>query len=299
MLAVDLSVDWGGRPLSELQRLLERRQQLLKETPRDACIATAIDVLKSLRALTNKAKATPKPGVNYSIVDTGWVGGWTSPGSDARKISRFFKGQAKGLKLTAAKYMRRCVKTASRNGREMLNIRPIWLTGAGAFERGRIVHVYRVTPNHASVMNWKQNRHKGCWYIAAYDQTTAEKHAARLMRKYLQKYSGMARYAINHAMRQVHGEPEINVSDIGRNIAKQNIMVKSSGTHDGWEVRVEDTLAYAAYAFKRSDAVDYAMAKAANSITGYLNARVGRFLDEKIPTPFPEIAKHRNKKGVA
>ena len=56
MLAVDLSVDWGGRPLSELQRLMEKRAQQLRETPRDACIATAITVLRSLRPLTKVYK---------------------------------------------------------------------------------------------------------------------------------------------------------------------------------------------------------------------------------------------------
>lgn len=52
MLNVDMSVDWGGRPLSELQRLMEKRAKQLRETPRDACIATAITVLRSLRADT-------------------------------------------------------------------------------------------------------------------------------------------------------------------------------------------------------------------------------------------------------
>lgn len=297
MIGADVVMDWNGRPLAELQRLLEKRiQYLKKETPRNACIATAIDVLKSLRALTNKAKATPKPGVNYSIEDTGWVGGWTSVGGNAKKIKRFFKGQAKGLKLTAKKYMRRCVKTATRHGIEMLNIRPIWLTGAGAFEKGRIVHVYRVKPNHASVMNWQMNRHKGCWYIAAYDQATAEKHAARLMGKYLKKFSGMARYAINHAMRTISGEPEISISDKGRLLARQNIIVKSFGNHDGWTVQVDDTLAYAAKAFRRSDAMQYAMAKAANSIAGYLRSRAGDIVDPSLETPFPEIVERRSRR---
>lgn len=56
MLKVDMSVDWGGRPLSELQRLLEKRARQLRETPRDACIATAITVLRSLRPLTKVYK---------------------------------------------------------------------------------------------------------------------------------------------------------------------------------------------------------------------------------------------------
>ena len=32
MLKVDMSVDWGGRPLSELQRLLEKRARLERAT---------------------------------------------------------------------------------------------------------------------------------------------------------------------------------------------------------------------------------------------------------------------------
>lgn len=52
MLKMDMSVDWGGRPLAELQRLMEKRTRQLKETPRDATIATAITVLRSLRPLT-------------------------------------------------------------------------------------------------------------------------------------------------------------------------------------------------------------------------------------------------------
>lgn len=56
MLKVDMSVNWGGRPLSELQKLMQKRQRQLRETPRDACIATAITVLRSLRPLTKVYK---------------------------------------------------------------------------------------------------------------------------------------------------------------------------------------------------------------------------------------------------
>lgn len=56
MLKVDMSVDWGGRPLSELQKLMEKRQRQLRETPRNACVATAITVLRSLRPLTKVYK---------------------------------------------------------------------------------------------------------------------------------------------------------------------------------------------------------------------------------------------------
>ena len=56
MIKMDLAVDWGGRPMSELHRLMERRAKQLKESPRDATIATAITVLRSLKPLTRVYK---------------------------------------------------------------------------------------------------------------------------------------------------------------------------------------------------------------------------------------------------
>lgn len=294
MLKVDMRVDWGGRPLSELQKLMEKRSRQLRETPRDACIATAITVLKSLRPLVRKAKTAPRTGVHFTIVDTGWVGGWKSKG-DAGKIKRYFKGTNKGLKLDSAKYMERCVRTAHYRGAEVPGIHPLWLVGSGAFEKGKIVHVYRVTPRHTDVMKWAKNRHKGCWYIAAYTQSVAEKAAKRMMADYLKKYSGLARFTLTQAMKglSTKGVPRDNVSAVAQKVGLANINVKSFGGDSEWTVQIDDNLAYAAKAFKRSDAVDYAMAKAANSIAGMLRKRAGGILDPSLATPFPEIARHR------
>ena len=294
MLKVDMSVDWGGRPLSELQKLMEKRQRQLRETPRDACIATAIDVLKSLRPLVRKAKTAPKAGVQFTIEDTGWVGGWKSNG-DAGKISRSFKGSAKGLKLDSTKYMERCVRTSSRRGQIIPYVHPIWLVGPGAFENGQTVHVYRVRPAHRDVMKWAKNKHHGCWFIAAYTQAVAEKAAKRLMAKYLKKYSGLARFTLTQAMKRLStkGVPNDRVSADARKVGLSNIRAKSFGGHSEWTVDVADSLAYAAKAFTRSDAVDYAMAKAANSIAGMLRKRAKDLLDPSLATPFPEIAQHR------
>lgn len=294
MLAVDMSVDWGGRPLSELQRLLAKRAKQLRETPRDACIATAITVLKSLRPLVRKAKTAPKAGAQFTIEDTGWVGGWRSKG-DRGKMSRFFKGAAKGLKLDSTKYMERCVRTSSHRGQVIPYIHPIWLVGPGAFEKGKTVHVYRVRPAHRDVMKWAKNKHHGCWFIAAYTQAVAEKAAKRLMDKYLKKYSGLARFTLTQAMRglSTKGVPNDRVSANARKIGLANIRVKSFGGDSAWTVDVADSLAYAAKAFKRADAVEYAMAKAANSIAGMLRKRAKDLLDPSLATPFPEIAQHR------
>ena len=53
MLKVETKVDWGGRPYSELQRLMSLRTKQLKQTAQDATVASAITVLRSLKPLTN------------------------------------------------------------------------------------------------------------------------------------------------------------------------------------------------------------------------------------------------------
>ena len=293
MISIDVNATWGDKPLSELQRFLNMRISQLGETPQDACISAAIDVLKSLRALALKAKTAPKAGVQYLVVDTGYVGGWKSKG-DSGKMSRFFKGTNKGLNLDATKYMERCVRTSRYRGTVLPNIHPIWLTGAGAFDKGRTVRIYRVTPRHANVMKWEKNKHKGCWYVAAYSQNVVEKYAKnQLMRRYMLNTSGLAKFALTKAMTQLstrNASDANQLSQKSKRVAADNIRVNSFGG-DEWTVEVYDSLAYAARAFSRSDALPFAMAKAANSISGYMRSRAVDVFDPAIATPFPEIAR--------
>lgn len=45
-----------GRPVQELARLIERRGRILGESAKDAVVATAIDVLKSVRTATREKR---------------------------------------------------------------------------------------------------------------------------------------------------------------------------------------------------------------------------------------------------
>lgn len=57
MIDVNVSATYGsGKPLSALADLIEKRMKWLRETPRDAVVATAINVLKSIRAQTRRYK---------------------------------------------------------------------------------------------------------------------------------------------------------------------------------------------------------------------------------------------------
>lgn len=56
MVVPVVTMDYNGRPLEVLHELLEKRQKLLRETVKDSIVATAITVLKSIRARTKRYK---------------------------------------------------------------------------------------------------------------------------------------------------------------------------------------------------------------------------------------------------
>ena len=309
MLNVDMSVDWGGRPLKELERLIDKRIRQLGETAEDALFATANTFLRSIRPLVKVAKVSASKSA-YVISDTGFYGGWKSEG-DAGKIKRFFKGAAKGMKLGSGNYMSRCVRTAHRGGKVVPYIHPIWLTGPGAFTGP--VHIYRVRPKFGMRMTWGENRHEGCWFIGAYTQEVAERHAARLMARVIGKYKGFARgtYAAmsvalarlhnapadSSALRQLHGrggsQMPASAQDAIYRAAEARLVTHANGA----ELHISNSLEYAKQALVGGEsAIDFAMAKAANSIAGYLRSKsVAGMLDQSLATPFPEIAKHRRR----
>lgn len=110
------------------------------------------------------------------------------------------------------------------------------------------------------------------------------------------KHMGAAQYAMKLAQQAVSTKgvkDPVRMGELARKVGLANIRVRSFGGDNVWTVQIEDSLAYAAKAFKRADAVEYAMAKAANSIAGMLRKRAKDLLDPSLATPFPEIAKHR------
>ena len=63
MVDVTLNATYGGKPLSELARLIGERRKWLHETARDSVIATAITSLQSIAAATAE-----HPGKGVKIV---------------------------------------------------------------------------------------------------------------------------------------------------------------------------------------------------------------------------------------
>lgn len=74
MVKVDIRGDYDGRPLAVLGQLIRERQRVLGESARDAVVATGIDALVSLRALTKVApKRIPKKDVRFGRSDPQYI----------------------------------------------------------------------------------------------------------------------------------------------------------------------------------------------------------------------------------
>ena len=87
MLKVEVMTDWRGRPMEELTKLIQKRVRTLHENARDAVVATAIDVVRSLRALTRKApkKANDK---SFTVAKMPYVASWERVGKSFRRVAR-------------------------------------------------------------------------------------------------------------------------------------------------------------------------------------------------------------------
>lgn len=76
MVRMTCSATFEGRPLSVLSKLIEERQRILGESAQDAVVATGIDALISLRALTKTApKRIPKADVRFGQSDPRYITG--------------------------------------------------------------------------------------------------------------------------------------------------------------------------------------------------------------------------------
>lgn len=271
MLNASVTADWGGSPLAELSRLIGRRAVQLQEGAAHALYATARHLLRSLKPQMKVARVG-RGELAFDFEDTGLV-----------------IGKYKGAYRPHSRF---------RNDYRM-DIRPIALWGGGYPEH--TVHVYKVTPRFGGRMTWKMNMHKGCWYIAAYTEAVARRHARRLMRRAVLKYRGLARasvVAMHMAARRAFSEGDreaVSYGGVPRNVADAaNRMASASFRRvaGASELTVTDDLSYATDALKNGAAsISLAVMKASNSVAGYLRKRTGDLLDPSLATPFPDIAR--------
>lgn len=270
---VSITADWQGKPLSALQDLIEKRARILKEDARDAVVATAINVITSLRALTRIARRRPNKS-DYRIELTPYVASWERSGGKVHRVARVGGSGAKAP------------------------IFPVNLAG-NRYVKGETVRVWRITPAHPDRMTWEKNRNDGCWYVFAQSEKVVRDYAVRVVSRRLNKYRGLAKGALGVAMSRLstRSAPVELHSAKAKRIAEYAAQVRTTGG-DTFTLEIRDNLSYAKLALKGGDsAISLAMMRAANRTAGRLAAyeEAHFFNGPRTATPFPEIAKRRSK----
>lgn len=261
---VSFEMTANGHDVSFLQSIIEARKRELGETTKQAATATAIQILKSLRANTlvadpNKMKLTVK-------VASGFVVGWKTKGGKRERCLRL--GNAE---INSSSY------------------RDI----AGKYVKGENLLVYSVIDSVEGAKSKTQR-----YMVIARSSKDAEHYAKVRHVKRVKQFSGMAKYALTLAMMKTAGNAKVsqvgNIAPKAKNTAAQNVEVRVNET--GWNkgevsIDIHDALDYAAKALKNGEGfVTQAIQNASNSIIGMINNKMKRngSLHEKIAIPFPK-----------
>lgn len=263
-----------GTTLEKVSELIEQRSRVLRERTKDAVIATAINVLVSLRASSRSAKKNKK--LNPIVRDEGSVyPSWTSDGP--RRVMRM---GTYGQKPRGPIW--------NPNG-----VRVRWLTRK---MKDRDLHVYRVTPENLDVRPY---------YVVAPDKKTAENFERKAAAHRIERFGNLAKWALGVAMNKISTR---NVSDdlstearlAGSKLSIANVQDSGGFASGSFGVEVIDALDYAIAGLKGGETdITLAFQKAANKTVGIMKrymADLGTNICkscEDIPTPFPDIQRKR------
>ena len=264
MTATPITATWGnGKPLAELERLVMLRQKELGETARDSAVAAMITVLRSLRADTRVVRPARAVKTAIAVEDaTGdLVSAWTGR-----------RGSRKGV---------RCVRRGGPHGPRVSG-RVVNL--AGAYTPGESIRVYRVTD--------RGRKTAASYLVLARTKSAATEFAYRRRLASMRKYKGLARFTLGAAMGAIGGRGDAGAASGEARTVGMRCLATRVITGLQTSVTVSDALNYAALALKSGPGgVARAMAKAANSITGYLKRRLEKAgkITDSLRTPFPEL----------
>lgn len=249
--------------------------------------ATAINVLKSLRALTGTVGKNPNVidgKWDIKIEDTAYVSGWAKPPRKHKKGRRVVRlGNSLAL-------------DAGENGNRVVNL-------AGPYSKAneKSINVYKLTIRNTQTS-------KPPFYeslILAQSKEQVKKFADERIKRRIKQYKGISKRLLGILMGKVHSSQKVkdqqqtlppNSNPVPAAFLASFGVVNKSGrgfANGQFAIKVQDNLVNAALALKNglSD-LETALQKAANSTIGRINKVLeGRGINEKIPTPFPEISK--------
>lgn len=272
MISVTCDAMFEGGPLSVLNDLLNERQRILGESAKDAVVATGIDALVSLRALT---KTAPK---NARSSEYSFVRDYEKAPYVTFKGRRAHDPYGQGL------------------GRR-------WkFTHLPGTDDERTYIKYPYTGRHRG----RYVRSKRGYQMTGGDKKAEWNEVLRFMGLRPIKRRGLAKRVLGALANEISTRPGRNFELQLQEYARGNlshpprglgrIMYGAGGGVDAKDVtlHIEDRLDYAALALNGGpSAVDLALKKAGNKIAGRLSKVAEAKLGEKVPTPFPEVRQRR------
>jgi len=264
-MTTNATITYKGHPLDVLAQLIERRKAVLGEAFKDAVVATAITVVKSLRADTKTAPVKADPHM-YHVYRLPGVAAWNGRKGHRRRTARL-----------------------SSHGHVVGEYTPVNLM-YGLKGEGEI---YQIRLNNEHV-TWERTKNKGRYVVLAPDAATAHRYAIARVERLLKKESGMGRDALGWAMAKLstRSEPAKASGLRAQKLSHDAAVVQFHAAEGTASMRVQDNLDYARLALASGkNSVELALKRAANSIAGRLRKAAAGPLDADIPTPFPEVTK--------
>lgn len=230
-----------------ISKILEIRQKEFGECGKNACLAMALNILRSLRVQTKIANPS-NMDISIQMVDGKYYVSWAGiNGTPKRK-----------------RVIRRGI-----NGPQISNEKVIWCLPK--YYRGQIAHTYEVFDK----IGEKNLR----YLIVAEDEKTALARAKQIHKNRVNKHKGLAKLAISLCMKGLYNKSSVEFgnADTSR-IAAENAVVNTN-INDGFSkgdisIYVHDKLNYAQLALKNPNSVNLAIQNAVNKAIGNIKQRI-------------------------
>lgn len=274
MIAPTYKATYKRQPLAVLNKLIQKRKELLGNTYKDAVIATAIDALKSIRAITEShyGKDTIELAKDDVIVTQRSDIHPSFTGKEHKRCFRAGASQSRNaprISLVGSK----CVCLVPPEDRTWLN-----------------ASVWTVDVSKKRLERWRKHPSKLTVVASSLEQVM--NYITKRFSKIAARQGGLARCVIGALMGKLSTRPQASQKSgahVNKIVGKYGVVNKSDANKT-YSVHVESDLLYAKDAVRGGEAgIENALKKAANKIAGMIKHFAGAELDANLSTPFPEV----------
>lgn len=277
MIEPSLKATYEGKPLSVLSELIQKRQEWLHEGYKDAVAATAINALRSIRAITKTHYGKQNINIGNSSISI----------SRRNDIHPSFSG------ADHKRCFRAGSKVAKNAPRVDLGVHCVQLVPPDA-KAWQLASVWSVKLSKEQSKKWYHQPAQ--FYVVAISEDTVVSYLQKRFGRIATRHAGMARAVLSAAMAKLSTLPQA-ISNVGSRVStlmRKYVLSKTMDNGDTYSVRVGSELSYATDAVKggKSGVTD-ALKHAANKVAGLLMHKAGSKLSNELSTPFPEVKRKR------